>query len=91
MLLTEMGIGQLKLWQISIHRFQRPLNVIVKDKHEDIFPLYLLPRIVEPCTIVGKTSGAAFGPIPQGIPVLVPLGDLQATLLPILGNGEAGK
>ncbi|KAL3078247.1 hypothetical protein niasHS_012134 [Heterodera schachtii] len=52
------------------------------------FPTHLLPSIVSPGTFIGRTS-LPFAYLPKGVPVTVPLGDLQASLLPFLSAGVA--
>ncbi|KAI3411828.1 hypothetical protein GPALN_001891 [Globodera pallida] len=58
------------------------------QESSDVFPTHLLPTIVRPGTVVGHTS-LPLTKLPRGVPVLVALGDLQASLLPFLGKGEA--
>ncbi|KAL3103900.1 hypothetical protein niasHT_022415 [Heterodera trifolii] len=52
------------------------------------FPHSFAALHLSPGTFIGRTS-LPFGHLPKGVPVTVPLGDLQASLLPFLSSGVA--
>lgn len=57
----------------------------------DFFPVYLLSKIVEMGIEIRQTKNCHRYNLPENVQLLSTLGDVQASLLPVLKNNEAGK
>lgn len=67
-------------------------NTQIKEWNVDIlksvnFPVHLLPKVVDPGTIVGQLSKNWSG-IPRGVDVFTALGDMQCSVLSIAANEQ---